>query len=322
MTKKKVLLTGASGSVGIKTFEELFSRHDNYNIKLLVRRSCKNKRLFRPYKGKIEIIWGDLRNYEDVEKAVDDQEVVIHIAAVIPPLAHYDPGLAYATNVGGTQNILKAMHKQQNQPKIIYASSIAVYGDRLKNPMIKITDPVKPSPGDYYTETKIKAENLIRKSGLDYSIFRLSYCTSLDSLKVHPLMFHMPLDTCIEIVDARDVGLALVNAIESDEIWGRCFNLAGGEKCRIRFGDYLDDMFEIMGFKRNFLPEEAFATKDFHCGFLDTQEIQDILKFQRYTLEDWYLQVEKWIGIKRYFIPLVRWFIKRSLLNKSEFYKS
>ena len=79
-----------------------------------------------------------------------------------------------------------------------------------------------------------------------------------------------------------------------------------------------------MGFGRNFFPEEAFAKNNFHCGFFDkneTQEIQRILKFQRYTLHDIYQEVKEWIGIRRYFIPLVKPLLRWHLLKKSKFYK-
>ncbi|MHA1104947.1 MAG: NAD-dependent epimerase/dehydratase family protein [Promethearchaeota archaeon] len=322
MEKTKVLLTGASGTVGIDIFKELLSRSDIYDIRLFLRASKKNKKRFIPYSTKVEIIWGSIENYEEVKIAVEDQDVVIHSAAVIPSASHYDPKIVNLVNVEGTRNIINSMLLQKKQTKIIYTSSIALYGDRIKNPNIKITDPVKITPGHPYAESKLAAEHLIQESGLDHIIFRLSYCTSTNMLKFRPVMFDMPLKTSVEIIDTRDVALALVNAIETHEIWGKTFNLGGGEKCQIEFGEHLDDMLEIMGFGRHFFPEEAFVKSDSHCGFYDTREIEEILKFQNHNLSDFYADVKKWIGFKRFLVPLVRPIIRWLLLKRSKYYKA
>jgi nucleoside-diphosphate-sugar epimerase len=275
-----VLLTGAFGNVGLSTLKELL----------------------------IDIVWGDLRNKDDVESAVKEEDVIIHLAAIIPPLADINTSLAESVNVGGTKNLLNAIKNQPQKPKIIFTSSIAVYGDRLDNPMIKTTDILAPSRGDYYALTKI-------------TIFRLTYITSVNKLNMDPLMFHMPLDTSIEICDTKDVGLALANAVECDEVWGETFNLAGGERCRITYREYLNDMMKIFGLGRNYLPEEGFAEKDFHCGFCDTHKSENLLHYQKHTLQEYYKEVKSKIGVKRHFMPMVKWMIRLNLLKKSEFYR-
>ncbi len=313
-----VLLTGAFGNVGLSTLKELLNK--DYNVRVFEVYNRKNRKLAKKFKNKIDIVWGDLRNKDDVESAVKEQDVIIHLAAIIPPLADVNTSLAESVNVGGTKNLLNAIKNQAQKPKLIFTSSIAIYGDRLDNPMIKTTDILAPSRGDYYALTKITAEKLIRKSGVDFAIFRLTYITSVNKLNMDPLMFHMPLDTSIEICDTKDVGLALANAVECDEVWGDTFNLAGGERCRITYREYLNDMMEIFGLGQNFLPEEGFAEKDFHCGFCDTHKSENLLHYQRHTLQDYYKEVEKKVRAKRRFVPMVKWIIRLNLLKKSEFY--
>ena len=315
----KVLLTGGFGNVGLSTLKELMNQ--NYSVRVFEVYNRKNKKLAKKFKNRIEIKWGDLRNKEDVNTAVQNQDVVIHTAAIIPPLADANPELTEFVNVGGTKNILDAIKIQLNKPKLIYTSSIAVYGDRRYDPMIEVTDPLTPSRGDYYSITKISAEKLIRESGVDFAIFRLTYITSIDKLNMDPLMFHMPLDTSIEICDTKDVGLALVNAIKCDEVWGEIFNIAGGKECRITYREYLKDMMEMFGLGRNFLPEEGFAEKDFHCGFMNTDKSQNLLKYQKHTLEDYYREVKMRIGPKKHFMPMLKWVIRLNLLKRSEFYR-
>jgi len=321
--KIKVLLTGASGTVGKDVFDELVRRNGEYEVSLFLRNSRKNKKKFRNNKN-AKIFWGTLHNYEEVERAVKDQDIILHLAAVLPDIAIEDPDLARETNIDGTQNIISAMLKQKKNPRLIYTSSVAIYGDRLNNPIIKITDPIDEKTDHVYTQTKIAAERLIKQSGLEYTIFRLSYCVSTDIIRVRSLMFHMPLETSIEVLHTKDAAIAIVNAIKTDEVWGKTFNLSGGQKCRTIFRQNLNDMLEIMGFGRDFFPDEAFAKNNFHCGFYNVEEMnenQRLLQFQNHTLEDFYKEVKKWIGFKRHLVPLLRPIIRWFLLKKSAFYK-
>ncbi len=91
MHKQTVLLTGASGEVGIETFKELLRRRERYDIRILSLDRKVEQQLFKPYRDQVDIIWGDLRNPEDVKKAVDGADAVIHAAAVIPPDADHHP---------------------------------------------------------------------------------------------------------------------------------------------------------------------------------------------------------------------------------------
>jgi len=92
MTKFRVFLTGASGSMGGETFKELFRKNSEYNIVLLLRPSRSNKKSFKKYipndkipvgqKGVVEenglkIVWGDLTHYPDVLEAVSGVDFVL-----------------------------------------------------------------------------------------------------------------------------------------------------------------------------------------------------------------------------------------------------
>ena len=325
MVKKKILLTGASGTVGKEIFTELLRRTSEYEISLFLRGSRKNKKLFNLYINKIRIVWGTLQNYEEVKRAVNEQDVIIHVAAALPDIAFKNPDFVVSTNVDGIQNVINAMETQTNHPKLIYTSSVAVYGDRREKPIIKLSDLIDDNTKDLYTSTKIKAERLIKESKLEYSIFRVSYVVAKDVIKFRPIMFFIALDTSVEAIHAKDVGLALVNAIDSNETWNNTFNLGGGKQCQILYRDNINDIFEIMGFGRGFLPDEAFSKHHSHCGFFEDQEmnyIQNILRFQNFTLEDFYKEVKKWIGTKRYLIPLVKPILRWYILRKSEFYQN
>ena len=315
----RVLLTGAFGNVGLSTLKELIKK--GYVVRAFDIKTRKNLKISKKYRGKVEIIWGDLRNQEDIEKAVEGQEVVIHVAAIIPPLADRKPELAEAVNVGGTINLIRAMEKQPQKPKLIYTSSISVYGDRRKSPLIKPSDPPNPNPSDEYAKQKLKSEGLIKQSKLEWAIFRLTYIVSPDKLQMDPLMFKMPLDTYIEICHTEDVGLALANAVENRKIWGKLMHIAGGEKCRTTYKEYIGKMMEIFGLGKDFLPDEAFSKGNFHCGFMTTEESQKLLNYQRHTLDDYFNEVKERFSLKRYFMMMFKPIIRTNLLKKSPYYK-
>ncbi len=315
----KILLTGAFGNVGLSTLEELISR--NHDIRVFDLKTKKNKKLANKYKKDIEVFWGDIRNFKMVKNAVSGRDAVIHVAAIIPPLADKKPKFAETINVGGTLNIVKAMENQPQKQKLIFTSSVAVYGDRLENPLISPNDPINPNPDDEYAKQKVKCEEIIKNSNVDWVIFRLTYIVSLNKLQMDPLMFEMPLDTSIEICDTKDVGYALCTAVDHTDIWGKVMHLAGGERCRISYREYLNEMLSIFGIGHDVLPAEAFSTKGFHCGFMTTTKSQAYLNYQRYTLDECFNDVRKKVAISRIFMTIVRFFARKYLLNKSRYYK-
>lgn len=107
------------------------------------------------------------------------------------------PDLAEKVNVSGTMNLIKALQKKSPSAFLLYSSSISIYGDRIETPYIKVTDELKPSFGDEYAKTKIKAEEIIKKSNLNWSIYRFAAIMSPLNIKLDPLLFHMPLKTSL-----------------------------------------------------------------------------------------------------------------------------
>lgn len=313
----KVLLTGAFGNVGLSALEEFVQR--KYEVVTFDVPTRKNQWLARKYKKKVKLLWGDLRDKKAVKKAVNGVDVIAHVAAIIPPLADKKPKFSYSVNVNGTLNIIQAAEVQKVKPKIIYTSSIAVYGDRRKNPFIKVTDPVNPNDDDEYAKQKLKAESLIKNSLLDWSIFRLTYIVSPKKLKMDPLMFKMPWETKIEICHTRDVATAIANGVVSKDIWGKILNIAGGEKCRTNYEQYLKSMTYIFGLGKDFFPKEAFSTYDFHCGYMDTKESEALLHFQKTALQDYYNEVAKSVRCTKGFMKAFKCIIKHCLLKKSPY---
>ena len=322
--KKTILLTGAAGAIGLETLRELLRRKNQYAIRVLEVRNKRTEKILRPFNGEVEICWGDLTDRVSFETQVAGVDAVIHLAAIIPPLADYQPTLAERVNVQGTRNLIEALQQSAPDAFFLYTSSVSVYGDRVANPWIRVTDPLCPSEGDYYAVTKIRAEQVVRASGLAWSIIRLTGIFNPQQ-KLDPLFFHMPLNTCIEMATTRDTGYALAQAIEyAAELQGRTFNLGGGAACRVIYRDLLNGCFARTGLGEMDFPPEAFAEQNFHCGyFADSDELERILHFQRDSFEDyldWYTQ-----HLSPTRMRLATWLrrvIKQQLLQRSEPYQA
>ena len=82
----RVLLTGAFGNVGVSALEELLPR--GHAVRCFDLRTPANERAARRYTGRIEVVWGDLRNPDDLMAAVQDRDVVLHVAFIIPKMPH------------------------------------------------------------------------------------------------------------------------------------------------------------------------------------------------------------------------------------------
>ena len=315
----RVLVTGAAGAVGEETLAELVRRGSDYEVVAFNRPSWRARRRLRPFRGQVQVVFGDLRNSEDVERVCEGVQAVIHLAAVIPPRADHEPEEATTVNVDGTQNLVHAMEGLPQPPRLVHASSISIYGDRLADPWIKVGDPVKPSPHDHYGTTKVRAEELVQQSQLSWTIFRLTGVMS-HRVAMDPLMFHMPLETSLEIVTARDTARAFVQALEVPEVEGRIFNLGGGPRCRASYREYLDRHLTVMGLGTGFFPDEAFAEGNFHCGYYgDSEELDQLLGFQRDGIDEWLQEVRRRANalvppLARALRPLIRWY----LVSRSE----
>ncbi|HNQ66867.1 MAG TPA: NAD(P)-dependent oxidoreductase [Bacteroidales bacterium] len=320
---KKVLLTGASGTVGFEVLRQLYKLSNQYQTTVFDLKNKKSRKKFKKYKDKIEIVYGDITNKDDLAAVCKDKDFVIHIAALIPPVADDFPELAHKINTIGTKNLIENLEAYSPNAFFIYSSSISVYGDRLVNPYINVGDEIKASEGDEYAITKIAAEEIIKNSKLDWSIFRLT--AIMGGHKVSKLMFHMPLNTAMEICSPRDTGRAFIKAMENkSELSKKIFNLGGGECCRTLYSDFLAESFDIFGMGKADFPDKSFAEKNFHCGYYqDGQVLEDILKFRNDSLNDHYNNERKKVSkIQKQVTKNFRKLIKNHLRKQSEPYEA
>lgn len=311
----RVLITGATGNIGIEVLKNLYAL--GHEITVLARNSKKNSKSLQEFKN-IKIIHGDITSQEDVDEACKNQDYAIHLAAIIPPLVDEKPELANKVNLEGTRNLINGLEKHSPDCFLIFSSSVTVYGDRLKTPIISVNDPIQTTKWDKYGQAKIESEKLIQNSKLDWSIFRLSAIMGIGNHKVSKIIFHVPLDTIMEIATVDDTARAFANIIgKKDQLNKQIFNLGGGENCIITYQEFLNRAFKSFGLGKAIFPDKTFAEANFHCGkFSDSDELEEILKFRKDTIDSYFKQFKASVPALQRFItipfgPIVKYFLGR-----------
>ena len=320
----QILLTGAFGNVGESTLKKLV-KHGN-EVKCFDKKGFKTKRVERQVAKNVNFntYWGDITNTEDVNKVVRNVDCIIHLAGIIPPLSEKNPELAYNVNVGGTKNLIKAAQKQNNPPKLIFASSFAVYGPKMDcEPPRCVDEPLHPT--DNYSRHKVEIENLVKESGLPWLILRLGAVASLKfPLTIDPIIYEVPLEQRIEIIYVKDAASAFANAAITN-ISNKIFLIGGGKTCQIYQRTYAEKMFEIMGVSMP--PDSAFKIPEknsdwFYTDWMDTKESQNILHYQKKRFEEYIEKLRNIYSKRRAITRLISPLIEYILLSKSPYYKT
>jgi nucleoside-diphosphate-sugar epimerase len=150
----KYLVTGGAGFIGSNIVEELVKRGES--VRVFDNFSTGRRENLAPFAGKIEMVEGDLRNDQDVQRAVEGIDYVIHQAALRSvPRSVDDPLSSNEVNVTGTLRLLWAARTAKVK-RVVYASSSSVYGDSKLIPQSEehATSPISP-----YATSKLAAEN-------------------------------------------------------------------------------------------------------------------------------------------------------------------
>ena len=96
--KKRIFLTGATGTMGHAGLLELSQRLDRFQVTLLARPSQVNKKKLAEFERMegIRIVWGELMNYDDVLRGVSGADYVLNsivgMAGLEPTLSAIDAG--------------------------------------------------------------------------------------------------------------------------------------------------------------------------------------------------------------------------------------
>jgi len=325
-TKKTIFLTGASGNMGQEGLRYLLQRSHRFNVVVLVLPTENDRRIMQPFVGKrsLKIVWGDLTNYDDVLACVTGADYVLHVGAVVSPLADHFPELATKVNIGSAKNIVRAI-KAQPEPdriKLVYIGTVAQTGNRPA-PLHwgRTGDPIRISVYDNYALSKTIAEREIIESGLRYWVsLRQTGIAHPGLLLIQdPIMFHTPLNGQLEWVTVRDAGRLLANVCGEDvpnEFWRRIYNIGGGEKCRVSNFEFLQKTFSIVGIKdiRRVFEPNWFATRNFHGQWYEDSDILErYLHFRSEGIDDFITDLKRRVAWYFRLGGLVPGLVKRQL---------
>ena len=152
------VVTGGAGFIGSHLVERLLREHPDGIVRVLddFSTGSEGNLPFAAAAGRrLEIVRGDVKRLDDVERAVTGAAVVFHQAAMRSvPRSVADPLGANANNVDGTLHVLEAARRRA-VPRVVYASSSSVYG---ANPELPKREDQTPAPISPYAVSKAAGE--------------------------------------------------------------------------------------------------------------------------------------------------------------------
>ena len=313
----KVLVTGAYGNIGQFIVKELL-RNEHQVVALDIQNPSTKLAEKQLAQVNVTSAWVDLQDKQGVQEALKGVDAVVHMAAIIPPLSENNNDLANNINVLATSQLIELMEASETAKRLVFASSMGIYGKNQteRTPPLKVDD--APSPGDYYGETKVEAEALVKKSSLQWSILRLAACppVNLSSARSHkgnnPFEFHPK--SRVEIIHPEDAGNAFARAVDREAAIGKTFFIGGGKSCQLHHYELASRTLQAAGL--SLVKESAFKDSgklEMYGDWLETADGEAILKYQKHSPEDFFNDFKSSLGFAYYFIrliaPVATWFL-------------
>jgi NAD dependent epimerase/dehydratase len=259
---KKVLITGSAGFIGSHLVEKCVE--EGFQVKAFVHYNSKNNWRWlekSKLKNEIEVITGDIRDYDSVYNALEGCESVFHLAALIGIPYSYVSPLAYIkTNIEGTYNILQAA-KTKNLSNIIITSTSETYGTAQQVPINEDHPLVGQSP---YSASKIAADQIAlsyhKSFGLPVKLVRPfnTYGPRQSARAIIPTIISQLLNGKTELdlgntkptrdlTFVKDTAAGFIDIFNSDNLIGNVTNIGMNEE--ISVADLANTISELLGLK-------------------------------------------------------------------------
>lgn len=217
----KIMVTGGAGYVGSRLIPTLLLR--GYNVKCFDIGEHGTAHMAMNFEyGNFEMTVEDIRNFGEVDCAMADCDVIIHLAALVGyPACNADPQSAISINQTASIMINKLRSRDQ---RVIFASTGSVYGVMDD---VACTEDTPANPTSLYARTKLKAEEAFLDRGNAVVLrfgtgFGLSYKMRTDTLvndftrqavQNERLMLYQQ-HAMRSIIHVNDMARALIHAIE------------------------------------------------------------------------------------------------------------
>ena len=188
------------------------------------------------FDGKVTVLLGEISNRDEIFHLIDRDDIaVFHLASVVSGGGEQDFDLAIRVNLDGGLNVFEALRARAGTPRLVFASSIAVFGG--SGMPTKVGDGVKQTPQTTYGMTKAVCELLVndytRKGFLDGRSARLptviirpgkpnlaasSFVSGVfrEPLNGEPCVLPVPTDTVMPLLGYRSIVEGFVGLHEVD----------------------------------------------------------------------------------------------------------
>ncbi|TMJ68073.1 MAG: SDR family oxidoreductase [Alphaproteobacteria bacterium] len=168
----RIVITGGCGFLGQRVALQLLAQRD---VDGLVLFDNAPSTLPLPDDKRLKVVTGDIADREAVRRVISTgTDSVFHLAAVVSGQAEADTDLGYRVNLDGTRAVLDACRALGTCPRVVFASSLAVYGGALP-PAVGDETPLTPQAS--YGTQKAIGELLVndysRKGFIDGRAVRL-----------------------------------------------------------------------------------------------------------------------------------------------------
>lgn len=290
---KTVLVTGGLGLVGSETIRRLVEIGQRV-VATDLDTKANRKAAARLPKG-AEFRPADLTDSAQVRRLLSEvaPDAIIHLAAVIAPAIYPIPKVARRVNVDATENLVRLVEALPKQPRFVHASSITVMGPRNPHrttPPLRAEEPMRPY--DVYSGQKSEAEEIVRRSTLEWVVLRLGAVLSPDMgalpVTTDAMYFQaaLPSDGRVQTVDVRDVAWAFAAATTADA--AREILLIGGDDShRLTYAEVTSGLAAALGIPGAIPPgrpgdpdsDDAWFVTD----WMDTTRAQEALQFQHHS---------------------------------------
>ncbi|MDG2100810.1 MAG: NAD(P)-dependent oxidoreductase [Dehalococcoidia bacterium] len=278
---KKVLVTGGAGSMGRLVTNNLISM--GYFVKIFDLPSAN----FEGFNtNKSEIIKGDLNSLEDISNSINDVDSVIHLAAILPPVANIKIELANKVNVDGTKNLVNCIELSKLDIHLIFSSSVSIYGKNINNKIVDIQ--TKAEPDDNYALTKYLSEQIVTDSKLNFTVLRISG-VSIPIFQEPPSEWPFKSEQEIEFIHRDDVVDSLCNSVDNKEAYGEIFNISGGKSWQMLGEKYVKDYFDILEVD---IEAANYQEQNGHFSWYDSSKSNRILKYQNKNYKKYLSEIE------------------------------
>ena len=176
----KVLITGGAGFLGQKLAKQLLARGSlkdsdgvDQKIDQLLLIDVVEANDFGDQR--VKVIAGDISNPELMQQLITTEiQSIFHLAAIVSGQAEADFDLGMRINLDAARLLLEACRSAGHKPKIVFTSSVAVYGGTLPE---MVLDTTALNPQSSYGAQKAICELLLndytRKGFVDGRVLRL-----------------------------------------------------------------------------------------------------------------------------------------------------